>query len=210
MDRIIRTALLSVYDKTGIPELADFLNNQGVTILATPGTAEAINVKPYFVFGKGYVIDRERLYYTMPKGETVERFGFGKGTTNIDLIVANEEPLELWTRRPSGEVLNELGTMNAARKLDLGGNALIMEGSLKYSDVAAVATSPDQYAMIMEDISEHGRLLSGTAEHLNRTASFYCSLNLFNRVLNRNGIPKTFAELGEVGEALIGRRPAIF
>ncbi len=211
MDRIIRTALLSVYDKRGISELADFLDSGCVAILATPGTAAAINVKPYSVLGAGYVMNRESLYYTVIKDGREQRFGFGEqGITNIDLVVVNEEPLELWTRRPSGVVMTELGTMNAARKLDLGGNALIMEGSMKYNDRAAVAASPDQYAMIREEISEHGRLLSGTAEHLNRTASFYHSLNLFKRVLNRNGIPRTSVDLEEVMEALIGKKPAIF
>ena len=42
-DRLpIRRALLSVFDKTGIEELARFLAGQGVELLSTGGTARAL------------------------------------------------------------------------------------------------------------------------------------------------------------------------
>ena len=40
--RPIRRALVSVYDKTGLPELASALNDAGVAIVSTGSTAKAI------------------------------------------------------------------------------------------------------------------------------------------------------------------------
>ncbi len=198
MDRPIRTALLSVYNKKGIRELADFLDSRGVTILATPGTAGAIRVRPYSVVSMGYVVDGESLYYTINEGRE-ERFGFGEEITNIDLVVVNEEPLEFWTRRPSRE-LQELGTMYLPRKPDLGGNALIAEVSVKYGDKATVLTDPSSYELVMEEITRYGHILSDTAARLNSNASLPSIVNIVK--VARNGItPLVRADL----EAKIGK-----
>ena len=149
----IRTALLSVWDKSGLVELARALSQRGVRLLASGGTHAAITAsglavtevsahtgQPEILGGRvktlhpkihgGILARRDRA----DDLEVLER----QGIEPIDLVVVNLYPFEATIAKP-GVTFEE-----AIENIDIGGPRLIRAAAKNHAHVAVV-TSPDQY-----------------------------------------------------------------
>ncbi len=154
MTRIpIRRALVSVYDKDGLPDLARALHAAGVEIVSTGSTAgaiekaglpvtrvEALTGFPECLDGRvktlhprvhaGLLADMSNPDHEAQLGEL--------GIEPFQLLVSNLYPFEETVARGAGDA-------ETIEQIDIGGPAMVRAASKNHASVA-VLTSPAQYA----------------------------------------------------------------
>jgi phosphoribosylaminoimidazolecarboxamide formyltransferase/IMP cyclohydrolase len=158
--RIIRRALLSVSDKTGLLELARALTDFGVELISTGGTRKALaevglGVRdvaevtgfPEMLDGRvktlhprihgGILGLRDRPEHTSTMKE--------HGIEPIDLVVCNLYPFEATVARPGSS------HEDVIENIDIGGPSMVRSAAKNYHDVAII-TSPEQYALVVEEM----------------------------------------------------------
>ncbi len=172
------TALLSVYDKTGIAELASQLHRLGWDIVSSGGTAKAIADAGVPVTdvadwtGVPAILDH-RVVTLHPKvhggilGDPtnpahradMEEYGI----TPISLVVANLYPFG------SDTAAFEHGSGEAVELIDIGGPAMVRASAKNHAHVAVVV-DPSDYTTVLADLSEHGEITATTRRRLARDA----------------------------------------
>ncbi len=177
----LRRALLSVSDKTGLVELAHALAGRGVELLSTGGTAKALRDAGLTVrdvsevTGFPEMMDgRVKTLHPKVHGGLLGRAGTDDavmaehGIGAIDLLVLNLYPFESVTARA------DCTLAEAVENIDIGGPAMLRSAAKNFARVA-VATSPEQYAGIVEE-------LEGNDGALSAATRFALSVAAFNRV----------------------------
>ena len=162
-------ALLSVYDKTGLLELAQALADLNVELIASGGTAAALKEAgiahrdvsdvtgfPEMLDGRvktlhpmihgGILADRSKPAHLAALDE------HGIGT--IDLVVCNLYP---FTSNPSIELI------------DVGGPTMV-RAAAKNQHSVGVVTNPAQYEVVITELRESGALSDATRHQLAREA----------------------------------------
>ncbi|MNI04802.1 Bifunctional purine biosynthesis protein PurH [compost metagenome] len=163
-DRVkIRTALLSVSDKTGIIELAKALTEQGVKLLSTGGTHKAIASAGLAVTdvsevtGFPEIMDgRVKTLHPNVHGgllsirDDEEHVAAMKqhGIEGIDLAVINLYPFEE-VRAAGGDY------PTTVENIDIGGPAMI-RASAKNHAYVAIVTDPADYALLIKALKANG------------------------------------------------------
>ena len=152
----IKTALLSVYDKTGILELAEFLAKNNVEIQSSGGTAkhlikngiEVTEVSDYtgspeMFDGRVKTLHPKIHAGILARGEKdskeLEEFGAKK----IDLVVVNLYPF-------SEEVAKDSSEQEIIEKIDIGGPAMLRAAAKNFKHTLAIC-NPDDYGLIKTD-----------------------------------------------------------
>ncbi|MDH3189407.1 MAG: bifunctional phosphoribosylaminoimidazolecarboxamide formyltransferase/IMP cyclohydrolase [Acidimicrobiia bacterium] len=160
----VQRALLSVYDKTGLIDLASGLVEAGVEIVSSGGTAEmlqgaGIAVTPVSEVTGAPEILGGRVKTLHPKihGGILARSGnpsdqrdlTENGIAAFQLVVVNLYPFR--------ETLKDEDADDAAlvEMIDIGGPAMVRAAAKNHAHVA-VATRPDQYQAILEAIRDGG------------------------------------------------------
>ena len=159
-----RAAIISVYDKSGVSEFANFLKNRGYTIISTGSTAkvlkengvDVVEVENYtgvkeMLSGRvktlhpkihGGILfkreDREHL-------KTVEEMGI----FNIEVVVVNLYPFEQVAVKTDRE--DEL-----IENIDIGGPTLLRAAAKNYKDVLVIC-EPEDYRWVMENFDNIDR-----------------------------------------------------
>ena len=164
---MIKRALLSVSDKTGLIDFARALSSAGVELLSTGGTAKAIRdaglpVKDVSEFtGFPEMLDG-RVKTLHPKVHagilavrdnaahvaTMDEHGLGY----IDLVCVNLYPFVATVSKP--HTLDE-----AIENIDIGGPAMVRSSAKNYRHVAIV-TDPADYAGLVAEMAGNGGALS--------------------------------------------------
>lgn len=155
----IRTALISVYDKTGIVELARGLHELGIQIISTGKSAHLLNEQgiaareiadytgfPEILGGRvkslhpkihaGILFRRD----TQADCETIEKLGIAP----IDLVVVNLYPFEKVTSQ-------NVTLAEAIENIDVGGPTMIRAAAKNYNSVG-VLTDPEDYKSVLEEL----------------------------------------------------------
>ena len=171
-------ALLSVYDKTGIVELARGLRGLGWDLISSGGTAQALRDADLAVTDVadltgtpailghrvvtlhpkvhgGILADRRNPDHQKDMGE--------HGIEPIDLVVSNLYPF--------GASLEsfEHGATRAEELIDIGGPAMIRAAAKNFRDVG-ILTHPSQYQQVVDELKAGGVLSDETKRRLARTA----------------------------------------
>ncbi|ARO32281.1 bifunctional phosphoribosylaminoimidazolecarboxamide formyltransferase/IMP cyclohydrolase [Rhizobium sp. NXC14] len=156
----IKTALLSVFDKTGIVELARALSERGVRLLSTGGTYKAIAAAGLDVTdvsevtGFPEIMDgRVKTLHPTVHGGLLAIRDDGEhqeamrkhGIEGIDLAVINLYPFEE-VRAAGGDY------PTTVENIDIGGPAMI-RASAKNHAYVTILTDPDDYAEFKEQLS---------------------------------------------------------
>ncbi|MGO7213645.1 bifunctional phosphoribosylaminoimidazolecarboxamide formyltransferase/IMP cyclohydrolase [Rhizobium ruizarguesonis] len=156
----IKTALISVFDKTGIVELAHALSARGVRLLSTGGTYKAITAAGLAVTdvseitGFPEIMDgRVKTLHPMVHGGLLairddrEHQDAMKthGIEGIDLAVINLYPFEE-VRAAGGDY------PTTVENIDIGGPAMI-RASAKNHAYVTILTDPADYAELLEQLS---------------------------------------------------------
>jgi phosphoribosylaminoimidazolecarboxamide formyltransferase/IMP cyclohydrolase len=162
-------ALLSVYDKTGLEDLARGLTELGWELVSSGGTSEALGQAgiahtevadltgaPEMLGGRvktlhptihgGILADRSKPDHMAD----VERRGIGL----IDLVACNLYP---FTSDPSIELI------------DVGGPTLVRAAAKNHAHVG-VLVDPDDYGTVLDELRSRGSLSDGTRRRLARAA----------------------------------------
>jgi phosphoribosylaminoimidazolecarboxamide formyltransferase/IMP cyclohydrolase len=163
---MIKRALISVYDKSGLEKLIEILGLYGVEVVSSGGTAGRIGELGYKKLRKveeytGHPESPGGLLKTLhpkvhggllldPDDPEHERYMEKYGIEPFDLIVVNLYPFQT-------AVEGGAGIKEAAENIDIGGSTMIRaaaKAALLY-DRAAVVVDPTQYGEIIEALSEN-------------------------------------------------------
>jgi phosphoribosylaminoimidazolecarboxamide formyltransferase / IMP cyclohydrolase len=198
----IKRALISVSNKAGIVEFANFLAAQGVEILSTGGTAKLLaenNVRvtevgdytgfPEMMDGRvktlhpkvhGGILARRDL------PEHVEAM-HAHGIPPIDMVVVNLYPFAATIAKPS------VTLDDAIENIDIGGPAMVRAAAKNYGFVTIVTDPVDYTSLVDEMAGNHGEVngatrfalakkaFSHTAEYDGMIANFLTSLDEHNK-----------------------------
>jgi phosphoribosylaminoimidazolecarboxamide formyltransferase/IMP cyclohydrolase len=160
----IRRALLSVYDKSGIVDLARTLQAQGVELISTGGTYKAlvdagvpvIEVSAYTDYPEMMDGRVKTLHPRIHGGllcvrddphhrEAAARMGIGM----IDLVVVNLYPFEATADQPGATTADKI------EKIDIGGPSMLRSAAKNHAYVT-VLSDPRDYARFLTEIAANG------------------------------------------------------
>lgn len=172
------TALLSVYDKSGITEFAAALHGLGWDLVSSGGTAKAIAAGGVPVTdvadltGVPAILDH-RVVTLHPKVHG----GLLADPTNpehrADMAEYGIEPISLVVSNlyPFGSQDADFahGSGSAIEMIDIGGPAMVRAAAKNHAHVAIVV-DPVDYPVVLDDIREHGEIMLDTRRRLARDA----------------------------------------
>lgn len=169
IDRPVRRALLSVWDKTGLIELAQGLAKEGIDLVSTGGTARALReggldvIEVADVTGAPEILDgRVKTLHPAVHGGLLARRDLDAHMTTldehsiqpIDMLVVNLYPFEATVEAGAGYE-------DAVEMIDIGGPAMIRAAAKNHASVTLV-TDPGDYDEVLEALSAgRGRRRSG-------------------------------------------------
>jgi len=165
----IKRALISVSDKQGILEFAQFLESQNVEILSTGGTARLLmenNVKVTEVSqytGYPEMMDgRVKTLHPKVHGGILGRRGIDEqimqdnDISEIDLVVVNLYPFSATVAK------SDCTLPDAIENIDIGGPTMVRSAAKNNASVAIVVNASDYQAVIDEMKKENGALSQET------------------------------------------------
>lgn len=163
----IKRAIISVSNKTGIVEFAKELNEMGVEILSTGGTAKTLREAGIPVkdvsehTGSPEMLDgRVKTLHPRIHGGLLARRDNPKdmeelkkyGIETIDMVVVNLYPFEETISKP-GVTFGE-----AIENIDIGGPTMLRSASKNFQDVAVIVDPSDYEKITGEMKSSNGAL----------------------------------------------------
>ncbi len=159
----VRTALLSVSDKTGLVAFAQRIHDRGVTLISTGGThrtlteaglpvtpVEEVTGFPEMMDGRvktlhpkihgGLLALRDQADHTAALAK--------HHIQPIDLVVVNLYPFEQTVADP------DVATDTAIEQIDIGGPSMV-RSSAKNHRFVAIVTDPTQYQRVTDELDRH-------------------------------------------------------
>lgn len=165
----VRTALLSVSDKTDLLTIAASLDAHGVEMLSTGGTFKAISeagfavreVSDYTGFPEMMDGRVKTLHPKVHGGLLGRRSVDGKvmedhGISAIDLLIVNLYPFEETVRKDPDDLAD------IVENIDIGGPAMLRSAAKNFNDVAVVVDKNDYESVTKEMQASDGCLSAQT------------------------------------------------
>jgi phosphoribosylaminoimidazolecarboxamide formyltransferase/IMP cyclohydrolase len=175
--RPVRRALLAVYDKVGVVDLARALTERGVALVSSGGTAktlrdaglevtpvEEVTGFPEMLDGRvktlhpkihgGILADRRKPDHEAQLAE--------HGIEPFDLVVVNLYPFR-------ETVASGAGPEDIIEKIDIGGPAMVRAAAKNFESVGVVV-SPARYGEVLAEIEREGGLTRETRRALSAEA----------------------------------------
>jgi len=186
----IKRAVISVSDKTGVVELAKTLQDAGVEILSTGGTAKALEnggvkvTKISDFTGYPEILDgRVKTLNSKIHGGILARRSDQKhqkemrenGIEPIDMVVVNLYPFEQTVAKEG--VTDE----DAIENIDIGGPCMIRASAKNHEDVAVI-TDPADYPLVAKAVRENGGLT--LAERRNLAAKAFARTAEYDKAIH--------------------------
>ena len=193
MDVKIKTALISVSDKTGVADFAKSLSTMGVKIISTGGTAKTLMQAGINVISVDSVTDfpemmdgRVKTLHPKIHGallsirDNAEHQAAMKkhGIEPIDMVCINLYPFEQTIAKPDCKF------EDAIENIDIGGPSMVRSAAKNHKFVAVV-TNPAQYDEIISEMKNNkGCLSQKTKNNLARitfglTASYDAAISKY-------------------------------
>ena len=198
---MVKRALSSVSDKTGIVEFAQKLNDLGVSIISTGGTFKVlkeagipvINISDVTGFPECLDGRVKTLHPNIHAGllamrsnpehmKQVEELN----VELIDMVVVNLYPFKQTIMKP------DVTLADAIENIDIGGPTMLRAAAKNYQDVSVVI-DPTDYEQVLSEIKETGAVSVKTnfylaAKVFNHTA--YYDTMIANYLRDKAGLPK--------------------
>lgn len=162
----ITRALISVSDKTGIVEFAQALQQRGIEILSTGGTAHLLSEKNIPVTevsqhtGFPEMMDgRVKTLHPKIHGGILGRRGIDDAVMQaneiapIDMIVVNLYPFEQTVANPDCDL------PTAIENIDIGGPTMLRAAAKNHKDVTVIVDAED-YARVLEEMDQNSGAVS--------------------------------------------------
>jgi phosphoribosylaminoimidazolecarboxamide formyltransferase/IMP cyclohydrolase len=167
----VSRALISVSDKTGITEFASALQQQGIEILSTGGTARlladagipVIEVSDYTGFPE-MMDGRVKTLHPKIHGGILARRGIDEAVMAenaigaIDLVVVNLYPFEQTVARKDCDL------PLAIENIDIGGPTMLRAAAKNHAAVTVVVDSTD-YATVLEELQQQDNQVSDATRY---------------------------------------------
>jgi phosphoribosylaminoimidazolecarboxamide formyltransferase/IMP cyclohydrolase len=226
---MIKQALISVSDKTGVLDFARALSAMGVRILSTGGTAKLLadngvavtEVADYTGFPE--MLDgRVKTLHPKVHGGILARRDFPEhmaaleqhGIPAIDMVVVNLYPFVQTVSR------QECSLEDAIENIDIGGPAMLRSSAKNHKDVV-VLCDPSDYAPVLAQLqSESGevsystrfalakKVFAHTAQYDSAITNYFTSLGADLAHQNRSAYPETLnLHFEKVQEMRYGENP---
>ncbi len=163
------TALLSVYDKAGIVELAEGLHQLGWKVVSSGGTAKAIAAAGTPVTdlaeltGVPAILDH-RVVTLHPKIHGGLLADPTKATHQADMAEHGIEPIDLVVCN-----LYPFASNPSIELIDIGGPAMV-RAAAKNHEFVAVVVDPADYTAVLDEIRAEGAISAATKRRLARDA----------------------------------------
>ncbi|MCG8392139.1 MAG: bifunctional phosphoribosylaminoimidazolecarboxamide formyltransferase/IMP cyclohydrolase, partial [Pseudomonadales bacterium] len=165
----VKTALLSVSDKSGLRELTDSLAKLGINMISTGGTCQAIaeaghqvmEVADYTGFpemmGGRVKTLHPRIHGGLLGRDTDDHIAQMQANAiePIDLVVVNLYPFEATVANP------DCSLEDAIENIDIGGPTMVRSAAKNNAHVGIVTAAGD-YQRVLDDMDANGGALSDT------------------------------------------------
>lgn len=217
----IQRALISLSDKRGLRELAGFLHSMNVELISTGGTAKAIRdeglpVKDVSeITGYPECLDgRVKTLHPSIHGAILARTSFQPdldelsqlGIESIQLVVVNLYPFE--------ETVSIEGVTPAVatEHIDIGGPTMIRAAAKNFAHVT-VLTSPDQYSMLVDEMTPSGEVSFALRRNFakdafEKTAAYDTAISsYFNRLEEKTLPDRISLSLPKTAQMRYGENP---
>ena len=225
---MIKQALISVSDKTGVLDLARALAALGVNILSTGGTARLLagngiavtEVADYTGFPE--MLDgRVKTLHPKIHGGILARRDFPEHAAAlaahaipaIDMVVVNLYPFVQTVSRA------DCSLEDAIENIDIGGPAMLRSAAKNHKDVL-VLCDPADYAPVLEALRSHGdvayparfalakKVFAHTAQYDGSITNYFTSLGTDHQHATRSSYPATLnLHYEKVQEMRYGENP---
>jgi phosphoribosylaminoimidazolecarboxamide formyltransferase / IMP cyclohydrolase len=184
----IRTALVSVSDRSGLAAFARALADRGVRFLSSGGTAKALSAEgipvetvesftgsPEAMDGRVKTLHPRVHGGILSRGERdrgdLERLG----AREIDLVVVNFYPFESALADPTST------HDRIVENIDIGGPSMVRSAAKNHARVTVVC-DPHDYERVLDEIARHGETQPGTraelaAKAFARTAAYDAAIS---------------------------------
>jgi phosphoribosylaminoimidazolecarboxamide formyltransferase/IMP cyclohydrolase len=203
MNKKVTRALISVSDKTGIVDFCRELNEMGIEILSTGGTAKTLaehkipvtEVSDYTGFPE-MMDGRVKTLHPKIHGGILGRRGVDdeimvvNGIKPIDMVVVNLYPFEQTVSRPDCDFAT------AIENIDIGGPAMIRAAAKNHQDVAVIV-NPEDYASTLAELKKNENSLNGKTRFklalasFEHTARYDTAIASYLAKLNQTRFPET-------------------
>ncbi|MBF0463353.1 MAG: bifunctional phosphoribosylaminoimidazolecarboxamide formyltransferase/IMP cyclohydrolase [Magnetococcales bacterium] len=205
---IIKRALISVSDKSGLAEFVAGLVSYGIEILSTGGTARALQKQgiavrdvadftgfPEMLDGRvktlhpkihgGLLGVRDNPAHLAQMAE--------HGIVPIDMVVVNLYPFESTVAR------TECTLEEAIENIDIGGPSLLRSAAKNYRSVTVIV-DPQDYSLVLAEMAANGGAVSVERNAalartcFARTAAYDGAISNWLSALDASGVPQLFPE----------------
>jgi phosphoribosylaminoimidazolecarboxamide formyltransferase/IMP cyclohydrolase len=185
----IKLALISVSDKSGIVDFARKINDMGVNILSTGGTAKLLRDNGVFVKDvsdhTGFPEMLDGRVKTLHPKIHAGLLGIRSNTEHmdmmdrhsidpIDMVVVNLYPFEATVAKPDCKL------EAAIENIDIGGPTMLRSASKNYQDVTVIV-DPDDYERVIKEMEEN----DGAASI---STNFYLAKKVFSHTARYDSI----------------------
>lgn len=226
---MIKQALISVSDKTGVLDFARALSGMGVNILSTGGTAKLLaengikvtEVADYTGFPE--MLDgRVKTLHPKVHGGILARRDFPEhvsalekhGIPTIDMVVVNLYPFQQTVAR------EECALEDATENIDIGGPAMLRSSAKNHKDVIVIC-DPTDYAQVLAELSANNgeasyetkfalakKVFAHTAQYDGAITNYFTSLGADKQHATRSSYPATLnLHFEKVQEMRYGENP---
>ncbi len=203
MNKKITRALISVSDKTGVLDLCRQLDQLGIEILSTGGTAKLLadnnvlvtEVSDYTGFPE-MMDGRVKTLHPKVHGGILGRRGIddevmqANGINPINMVVVNLYPFEQTVANPDCDL------ETAIENIDIGGPTMIRAAAKNHADVSVVVDHTD-YAEILEELKANDNSISAATrfnlalKSFQHTAKYDTAISVYLAAVNKVQFPDT-------------------
>lgn len=203
MKKKVNRALISVSDKTGILEFCRELDQLGIELLSTGGTAKLladndINVTevsdytgfPEMMDGRVKTLHPKIHGGILGRRGTDDEIMAAHGIHAIDMVVVNLYPFEETVANPNCDL------ETAIENIDIGGPSMIRGAAKNHNDVAIVVDPSDYDAILKELVNNENYLAHQTRFNLalksfEHTANYDTAISQYLGKVNQQDFPDT-------------------
>ena len=203
---VIRRALISVSDKSGIADFARALHETGIEILSTGGTYKllreqnipAVEIADYTGFPE-MMDGRVKTLHPKVHGGILARRNVDAAVMQqhdipgIDLVVVNLYPFEATVARPDCDL------PLAIENIDIGGPTMLRAAAKNHAWVTVV-TNPADYQRILDELKtgdgalSHATRFDLAVKTFEHTAAYDAAIaNYLGGQISGNAFPRTFS-----------------
>ena len=215
----IKTALISVWDKTGVIDLAKFLNENNIEIISTGGTKKMLEDNGINVISVSDITNQKEVMDGRVKTLHPKIFGgiladranenhlddlLDMGGKTLDLIVVNLYPFK------SEAIDKELSLEKAIEYIDIGGPSMLRAAAKNHQNIIPLC-DPSQYSNFMKSYNLNSGIID-LSDRVNYATSVFklvadYNMDIANYFSKKDNDERVQLDLVKVDDLRYGENP---